>query len=70
MAAILWAMGIWLYAYMKKYTKPVAGTDLCTASQLGLLLPVLEIVINQFLFQIEGFHSDNGSEYINYKLSK
>ena len=34
------------------------------------LLPVLEMVIAQFPFQIEGFHSDNGSEYVNHKVAK
>jgi hypothetical protein len=34
------------------------------------LLPVLETVIAQFPFVIEGFHSDNGSEYINHKVAK
>jgi len=34
------------------------------------LLPVLEMVIAQFPFQIEGFPSDNGSEYINHKAAK
>lgn len=34
------------------------------------LLPVLELVIVQFPFVIEGFHSDNGSEYINHKVAK
>lgn len=36
----------------------------------AFLLPVLELVIEQFPFVIEGFHSDNGSEYINHKVSK
>ena len=36
----------------------------------AFLLPVLEMVIAQFPFQIEGFHSDNGSEYINHKVAK
>lgn len=36
----------------------------------AFLLPVLEMVIEQFPFQIEGFHSDNGSEYINHKVAK
>lgn len=35
----------------------------------AFLLPVLEMVIAQFPFQIEGFHSDNGSEYINHKVA-
>ena len=30
----------------------------------AFLLPVLELVIEQFPFVIEGFHSDNGSEYM------
>jgi transposase InsO family protein len=29
------------------------------------LLPVLEAILNEFPFRIRGFHSDNGSEYIN-----
>ena len=36
----------------------------------AFLLPVLEMVIAQFPFQIDGFHSDNGSEYINHKVAK
>lgn len=33
------------------------------------LLPVLALVIDQFPFRIEGFHSDNGSEYINGRVA-
>jgi transposase InsO family protein len=33
------------------------------------LLPVLEAILAQFPFQIRGFHSDNGSEYINHRVS-
>jgi len=36
----------------------------------AFLLPVLQAVIAQFPFEIEGFHSDNGSEYINHKVAK
>lgn len=36
----------------------------------AFLLPVLELVIAQFPFVIEGVHSDNGSEYINHKVAK
>ena len=36
----------------------------------AFLLPVLEMVIDQFPFKIEGFHSDNGSEYVNHKVAK
>jgi hypothetical protein len=30
------------------------------------LLPVLEAMLDQFPFRIRGFHSDNGSEFINH----
>ncbi|MDZ7813035.1 MAG: hypothetical protein U5L74_07915 [Ideonella sp.] len=36
----------------------------------AFLLPVLEAVLAQFPFVIEGFHSDNGSGYINHKVAK
>jgi len=36
----------------------------------AFLLPVLELVMAQFPFVIEGFHSDNGSEYINHQVAK
>lgn len=36
----------------------------------AFLLPVLAQIIAQFPFAIEGFHSDNGSEYINHKVAK
>jgi transposase InsO family protein len=34
------------------------------------LLPVLETMLDQFPFHIRGFHSDNGSEFINYKVAE
>ena len=33
------------------------------------LLPVLEAILEQFPFLIRGFHSDNGSEFVNYTVS-
>ena len=30
------------------------------------LIPVLEGLLGAFPFQIRGFHSDHGSEYVNY----
>ena len=36
----------------------------------AFLLPVLALVIAQFPFVIEGFHSDNGSEYINGRVAQ
>jgi hypothetical protein len=34
------------------------------------LIPVLETLLAQFPFKIRGFHSDNGSEFINYTVAK
>lgn len=34
------------------------------------LLPVLAAMMDAFPFVIRGFHSDNGSEYINHKVAK
>jgi transposase InsO family protein len=34
------------------------------------LLPVVEAMLAQFPFAIRGFHSDNGSEFINHTVSK
>jgi hypothetical protein len=34
------------------------------------LLPVLEEMLGQFPFLIRGFHSDNGSEFINYAVAR
>ena len=34
------------------------------------LAPVLEAMLEQFPFAIRGFHSDNGSEYINHRVAK
>lgn len=36
----------------------------------AFLLPVLEFIIQQFPFEILGFHSDNGSEYINRAVAQ
>ena len=33
------------------------------------LMPVLEQILEQFPFVIRGFHSDNGSEFINYMVA-
>jgi transposase InsO family protein len=34
------------------------------------LLPVLQAMLAQFPFRIRGFHSDNGSEFINHTVAK
>ena len=33
------------------------------------LLPVLERLLESFPFVVHGFHSDNGSEYVNYQVA-
>jgi len=35
----------------------------------AFLLPMLEAMLAQFPFRIRGFHSDNGSEYINHMVA-
>jgi transposase InsO family protein len=42
------------------------------AEQIGeaWLLPILEEMIEQFPFLIRGFHSDNGSEFINHTVAR
>jgi transposase InsO family protein len=34
------------------------------------LIPVLQAILQQFPFVIRGFHSDNGSEFINYTVAR
>jgi hypothetical protein len=34
------------------------------------LIPVLAQILEQFPFTIRGFHSDNGSEFVNYTVSR
>ena len=36
----------------------------------AFLLPVLAFILSQFPFVIKGFHSDNGTEYINKKVAE
>jgi transposase InsO family protein len=36
----------------------------------AFLLPVLTLIIAQFPFVVLGFHSDNGSEYINHRVAR
>ena len=43
----------------------------CTAKiSEAYLLPVLEAILHQFPFPILGFHTDNGSEYINKDVAR
>ena len=42
----------------------------CERISEAFLLPVLEALLASFPFVIQGFHSDNGSEYINHEVAK
>jgi hypothetical protein len=43
----------------------------CTAKiSEQFLIPVLEAILHQFPFRIQGIHTDNGSEFINYTVAK
>jgi len=50
----------------------IAGQVVGATAQISeaYLLPVLEAMLAQFPFHIRGFHSDNGSEFINYTVAK
>ena len=45
---------------------------LCSVERISerYLIPVLEDLLAQFPFLIQGFHADNGSEYINKQVAK
>ena len=45
-------------------------TGAAQASSEAHLLPVLEGILHMFPFKILGFHSDNGSEYINHRVAQ
>ena len=42
----------------------------CERISEAFLIPVLEALLDSFPFIIKGFHSDNGSEYINHHVAK
>jgi len=41
----------------------------CSRISEAYLQPVMEAILHQFPFRILGFHSDNGSEYINHTVA-
>jgi len=45
---------------------------ICTVEKISeqYLIPAIEQLLDCFPFVIQGFHSDNGSEYINHKVAK
>ena len=46
------------------------GVATCERISEAFLIPVLEALLQSFPFVIKGFHSDNGSEYINRHVAK
>lgn len=46
------------------------GVATCEHISEAFLIPVLEALLKSFPFVIKGFHSDNGSEYINHHVAK
>jgi hypothetical protein len=42
----------------------------CQAISENHLIPVLEEILAQYPFRILGFHCDNGSEYLNYRVAE
>ena len=42
----------------------------CETISEAHLIPVLEAMLHQFPFRIRGFHSDNGSEFVNRLVEK
>ncbi len=42
----------------------------CEKISEAYLLPVIRQLLKEFPFVVRGFHADNGSEYINYKVAK
>ena len=44
----------------------------CTVEKISesYLIPILEHLLEAFPFQVRGFHSDNGSEYINKRVAE
>ena len=46
------------------------GVATCERISEAFLIPVLETLLQSFPFPILGFHSDNGSEFINHQVVK
>lgn len=46
------------------------GVATCERISEAFLIPVLEALLEAFPFVIRGFHSDNGSEYINHHVAR
>lgn len=59
--------------YHIKATDEVTQYEMvCSVERISecYLIPVLEVLLAAFPFEINGFHSDNGSEFINHVVAK
>jgi transposase InsO family protein len=61
--------GIYLINLVDAVTQYEAVFALARISET-FLLPVLETALQTFPFAIRGFHSDNGSEYVNHRVAR
>lgn len=61
--------GVYLINAVDEVTQCQAVCAVERISEL-FLLPVLAAMLDAFPFVIRGFHSDNGSEYVNHQLAK
>ncbi|MGD0776514.1 MAG: hypothetical protein ABSC05_27175 [Candidatus Solibacter sp.] len=52
----------------RRRSDPVAGSAVHQSE--AWLMPVLEAIFLQLPFQLLGFHSDDGSEFMNHKVAK
>jgi transposase InsO family protein len=65
--------------WMEKGVYHINAVDEVTQSEVlgateqiseAYLQPVLKVILEQFPFKIRGFHSDNGSEFINHTVAE
>ena len=58
--------------HMKAVAEVTQWQVVGASAQIGeqWLIPVLENMLEQFPFRILGFHSDNGSEFINHTVAR
>ena len=52
------------------WTRVTQYEAVATCISEACLIPVLEELLQSFPFVIRGFHSDNGSEYINRHVAE
>ena len=61
--------GVYYINVVDEITQFEVVCSVCKISE-HYLIPVLKAILKYFPFKINGFHSDNGSEYINHRVAK